>query len=90
MLLLLFLLMSSLCKRGMQILSDCTLVVFTVYLHSSSDYVLHNLLPSMVAKRTGLELAKRGISVSSAVNHLKVILLDEVRVMQGLVGLRLT
>lgn len=47
--------------------------------------------PSMVVKHSGLELAKRGICVSSAVYHLKVLLLDAGRViMQGLVGPSLT
>lgn len=60
MLLLLSLLLSSLCLREIgkcTILADCTMVVFTVYVYSSSDYVLRNLLPFMVAKHSGLDLA---------------------------------
>lgn len=67
------------------------MVVVTVYVYSSLDYVLQNLLPSMVAKHSGLELAKRGICVSNTIYHLKVLLLDAVRVItQGLVGPSLT
>lgn len=54
------------------ILIDCTVVVFTVLFYSSSDYVLHNLLPCMAAKHTGLELAKRGVCVNNIVCHLKM------------------